>query len=516
MASTTSGHKVIPPNDNPRPPHLPPQLQAKSVQRLVLAFALLNATLYACFLPLWEGFDEPFHYAYVQSLSSGHIPVFGKAYVSREIVASFSTVPLSRFLSGTAGTASFEEWFSLPISEKQARVAQRIDPVLRCQPSSLENYEAQQAPLAYALLVPFDLALSHVQLRWRILGLRLIASLIAVALLWIALSRFQYAAIACAFSSQMLWATVAHVGNDYLAVPLTTLFLVWLGKNTRRDLLILSFIFAAGLLTKAYFLAFAPIFIAYVLYRKRPLLILIPALIAGPWYFHNKLLYGSFSGTQQAVAGIGFVQALKAVPQIPWLSSTLAFLHWSLWTGNWSFLSFSRITLDSELILIAIGLALYFRFYRTITVPDRWRLASCACFIAALIYQTCVTYIHTAGASLFAEPWYWQGILCFVWVLVFRGLEQGHKPGRVLAIATVLLCAWIAAVTYVAKLLPLYGSGFGRATMSRAWTWWMSNPTQDLSTVALASPQVVYCLLLAFLVVLVWMGGRIVVTESRP
>src|ERR1700685_4447260 len=100
------------------------------LRRIIFAFALLNATLYACLLPLWEGFDEPFHYGYVQSLSAGHVPVFGKAKVAGEIVASFNNVPLSRMLSGTTGTPSFEQWFTMPITEKQMRMARTINPGL--------------------------------------------------------------------------------------------------------------------------------------------------------------------------------------------------------------------------------------------------------------------------------------------------------------------------------------------------------------------------------------------------
>ena len=35
------------------------------------AYGILNGVLYGSLLPLWEGFDEPFHYAYVQALSTG-------------------------------------------------------------------------------------------------------------------------------------------------------------------------------------------------------------------------------------------------------------------------------------------------------------------------------------------------------------------------------------------------------------------------------------------------------------
>jgi hypothetical protein len=499
-------------------------MSAATLRRFVFAFALLNATLYACFLPLWEGFDEPFHYGYVQSLSGGKVPLFGHTKLSEEVNTSFRDVPLSRFLSGSTGGFSFEQWFELPSQERRDLRSQNIDPALRFKSSNFDNYEAQQAPLAYALLVPFDLGMSRIQLRWRILALRLFGTVAAVLLLWFGVIRFcrllgiagtfALAAAACVFSSQMLWATVAHVGNDYLAVPLTLLFLLYVGLTlaaaNRRNPVILSVIFAAGLLTKAYFLALAPIFVALLLWRKQWLSLFIPAALAGPWYVHNKLLYGSYTGTQQAVAGIGLREAIAAIPHIPWFDSTLAFLHWSLWTGNWSFLSFSKTTLNVELILMGIGLALYFRNCRRLSAPELWVLASCACFIAGLIYQTCVTYIHTHGASLFAEPWYWQGIVCFIWVITFAGIARSGKFGRVLAVVMLALCAWVSVSTYVAKLFPVYGSGFQRSTLSRVWSWWTTHPTQDLATVTLAQPVVLYVLLGSLLLVLVAQAAALV------
>jgi hypothetical protein len=370
-------------------------------------------------------------------------------------------------------------------------------------------------------------------LGWRILILRLLAATAATLLLCFGLGRlcrllrlselFALAAMTCIFGSQMLWATVAHVGNDYLAVPLTLLFVVWLGVVARsgspRDLLILAVLFSAGLLTKAYFLAFAPVFVAFVAFHfvktRRPVLavavLLVPICTAGPWYLHNRLLYGSFSGTQQTVAGIGVAQALSAMPQIPWVTSTLAFLHWSLWTGNWSFLSFSKVTLGAELVLIGAALVLYFWRFRQFSAGEWWGLAACACFILGLVYQTCVTYIHTHGESLFAEPWYWQGLVCFLWMLAFVGYESAGKFGRVLAMANVVLSAWITAITYVAKLFPLYGGGFQRATFRRVWAWWLAHPTQDLSTVAIAPAGVLYTLLFLLLFVLTVQTAVIVV-----
>ena len=469
---------------------------------------------------MWEGFDEPFHYAYVESLSTNAaFPVFGRSPVSREIAESFRDVPLTRMLSVTVpGALSFEEWFRIGASEKTERLARlsTLSSSARAEPSDILNYEAQQAPLAYMVLAPFDAALARVPLRYRILLLRLIATVSGTLLLWFGVVKlcrllqisdtFAFATAAGVFSAQMLWATIAHVGNDYLAVPLTFLLLVWLGiaaqKPSVRNLVILSVIFSAGLLTKAYFLAFTPVFVWCVLKCTRPIVLLIPAITALPWYVHNRFLYGSFSGTQQSVAGIGFTQAIFALPHIPLVSSSLAFLHWSLWTGNWSFLSFSKATLNIELGLIGMALALYFRHFRHFTKAEWWGLAACGCFCAALLYQTCVTYIHTHGLSLFAEPWYWQGIVCFIWVLAFRGLEQSVLLGRIIALVLVLLSAWICAVTYVAKLFPMYGDGFDRATIRHVWAWWSAHPTQDLSTVALAPPGALYVLLGLLLLIL--------------
>ncbi|HZS55767.1 MAG TPA: hypothetical protein VFA65_15305 [Bryobacteraceae bacterium] len=513
----------------------------RSGREIVLAFAVIGAALYSCFLPLWEGFDEPFHYAYVQSLSTGHqFPVLGRATISDEIYQSFNDVPLPRLLSVTLpGTLSFEDWFHVSTEEKSQRVARlkTVSPELRYKQSNLQNYEAQQAPLAYLLLTPFDIALSHLQLRWRILMLRLIVSVATALLLYFVVRKlsvllnvtgpFALATLSCVFASQMLWATIAHVGNDWLSVPLTLCFLTWLIAFTKshgsRDLLILAVLLSLGLLTKAYFLTFAPVFLARLgvqLIRRKShaavwLALLIPVVTAIPWYIHNEFLYGSFTGTQQAVAGIGPKEALSAFPQIPWLSSTLAFLHWSLWTGNWSFLAFSKTTLNVQLILIGAALVLFFARFRQFTEAEWWGIAACACFIAGLVYQTCVTYVHTQGASLFAEPWYWQGIVCFLWVLGFKGLEQNRGVGRVLAALTVLVTGWVAFVTYVAKLFPLYGGGFQRATLTRVWAWWFAHPTQDLRSVTLAPVSILYILLTLFLLLLAVQTALIIRGFSR-
>ncbi len=495
-------------------------------RQLILVLALLNGILYCCVLPLWEGFDEPFHYAYVESISVDHrLLVLTRSRISREIRGSFDAVPLSRLLSeAMPGSLSFEEWSKLSETQKLARRARltELTSAARSEPSKVVNYESQQTPLAYLIYAPFDWLLSTVSLPNRILVLRLLGTIAAAIFAFAALEQladnvaltgaFRLVCLAVIFEGQMLWATMAHVGNDLLAVPLTIWFVTRLlmaaRESTARNVFLVGCALAAGLLAKAYFLAFLPvtaIFLAGLLLSRRSSWQTVAAataivlLVDGPWYLRNVLLYGSLSGTQQSVAGIGVRQALAAVLHINWLKSAYEFSMWSLWTGNWSFLSFSKITIWLELLLILASLCAYLLFWRKITRPEVWLMAACASFACGLLYQTCVTWAHSNGISTHAEPWYGQGILAVLLVLGFRGLSQVGIAGRCIAIALSTISAWIAAMTYLVKLLPYYGSAVTRSNLRVMWSWWRSQPTLNLSTVVMVQPYIVYALLCVFL-----------------
>jgi hypothetical protein len=501
-----------------------------SVRSLVLALALVNVAVYACLLPLWEGFDEPFHYGYVQAISVEHqFPVLNRARISSEIRDSFHFVPLSGLLSqAMPGSASFEQWSKLSEADRKQRRADldQLTPGSRLQPSPVLNYEAQQAPLAYLTLAPVDFLLRQLHIEWRILWLRLLGGSAAALAVFLGLTKFvellglspgfALAALTCVFELQMLWASVAHVGNDLLAIPLTVWFLISLlvtaTTPTDRNLLVLAAIFAAGLLTKAYFLAFVPVLLVLMVRvsvrRKASARVFLMSAImivlaAGPWYARNLFLYRSLSGTQQSVAGIGLAQALQAVTGTNWLLSAVNFARWSLWTGNWSFLSFSRTTLNLELALLIIGGLLYLARLHWVRSPQTWVLFACGCFLASLAYQTAVTWVDTKGLSTNPEPWYAQGLIVCAIVLCFSGLQSAGVPGKIMASALVTLFAWVAVTTYFARLLPYYGSAVRRGSVAGVWHWWRSDPAKRLSTVLLLPPVAVFTLLAIFMLLLV-------------
>ena len=380
-------------------------------------------------------------------------------------------------------------------------------------------------------MAPFDALLSPARLPVRIFILRLLASVGSTLILYFAVVRlcgaldlralFTTPALFCVFLTQTLWASIAHVGNDALAIPLTVLFLgslVRIAKLQQRkpgEFVFLSGVLAAGLVTKAYFIAFVPVFGALFASKRirRTLTIptaatsvALPILIAGPWYARNLMLYRSLSGSQESVSGVGFAQAISAIPKINWVSSALSFSRWSLWTGDWSFISFSKPTLSIELLLIAVGLAIYLRRCRGIAANEHWLGAACLCFLLGLIYQTCVTFVSSNGASKFPEPWYAQGVVVCIWVLAFKGFQSGGRPGRLLAGLSCALSAWVGLMTYVSKLPLFYGTGSSRSTMHNILAFWGSTPGKLLAPTILGPLWVFYSALLLFVSLVVTIG----------
>ena len=149
------------------------------------------------------------------------------------------------------------------------------------------------------------------------------------------------------FCSQMFYATTALVANDWLAVPLAAWCFASLAacrnRPAPRRALAAAAWLALGLLTKAYFLAFAlwaAIEAAAMIRRGRigskPVLAAAAFVlaIAGPWYARNVALYGNVSGTYEASTGVGIKQALAAAPRVNWPAAAGSLARGSLWLGN--------------------------------------------------------------------------------------------------------------------------------------------------------------------------------------
>jgi hypothetical protein len=495
----------------------------------LVAYGIANALLYSALLPLWEGFDEPFHYGYVEHIVANHtLPELGKSNLSREIWNSLRLVPGSEVVKGNLPwITTYSDYFRLPESER-ARLRYDVDHIARdLRPSDSPNYEAQQAPLAYLILAAEDESLSGVGLLNRALILRslnaVLAVLLTAAVLFSLASRldvpkpFQLLLVFITFSSQMLYASVAHICNDWLAIPL----MVWLverclalrSRPTLFNQILTLFVLVAGLLTKAYFLAMVPL-VAFLLVRlavedrgrriRTALLCAAAVICCFPWYARNLRLYGNLTGMQQSLHGTDWHQVGSAVTQVPWIRSLKALVFQSVWTGNNSFTSFSAVTIKLCLFVLTIAAGLYVveATRRKEPLPDAARIviAACALYALAIIWFTVLSYSATAGLYASASPWYVQPFIPVAEALLLSGLARFGRIGMAVTLSIIWLSAYMAIATYWVKLIPLYAGYPGeRTTLMGLTAWYRTSAAQikaNLATVAVGGPQQITIFLL--------------------
>ena len=186
----------------------------------------------------------------------------------------------------------------------------------------------------------------------------------ALALFWLAVllelpAPSRHAAAFIAFSSQMFYATAAHVANDWLVLPLFLLTAAagaaLLKSPTPRAAVTASALLSASLLTKASMLAVAP-WIILILFLKLPwrqaALALWPLLAAVPWYARNIAVYSNLGGMHEFASPARPGNPLSAALLVPWPDAIVQMARQAVWTGNNSFTPMSR-----DLTFALLGLA---------------------------------------------------------------------------------------------------------------------------------------------------------------
>jgi hypothetical protein len=452
---------------------------------LLIGFAAANAVLYSALLPLWEGFDEPFHFGYVQRLANGRgLPELRSERLSREVAVSFLGAPAGESVKGNfPQVTTYAEFFRwTPERRAKARQASREIPAeYRWQSSEIQNYEAHQAPLAYILLAVPERMLAGAALPSRVLILRILAALAGSLLLYsggyslcseLGLGEpHRSMAIFCVLATQMTWATVAHIANDWLAAPLaiwTLVFLLRCAANAATArIAAASLALSAGLLTKAYFLVLIPVLLGICAVRRglRGVAVsaAIVAICAGPWYLRAYMLYGDLIGTPQQRTGVGAVAVLRAIPSMNWPKFSLDSVRLALWTANNTFRTFSMATLNVAIAAAVAGLLLW-AFSRH-SAAEWVTAAYCAVFVAAVTYAGVQEIVFTRGAATTAAAWYSQPLVAPLLVLSFLGSARWRRAGLAPAALLTLLFGYVLAVTYVFKLIPLYAGYAGRGSL---------------------------------------------------
>lgn len=420
--------------------------------RLLLVFAVFTASLWVMLIPLWDGFDEAQHYSYIQSLQRDRaLPVLGETRITPEVWASLIGSPVSPAVK-----------MNYPMLRTFDEVRANTGPTEMTSDAAL-NYEAHQAPLAYLLLSPMEGALlrAGMPIAWRLRILRFCLLGCSMALFWrIAVaSQHRAAAFFVILTTEMFLASCGHVCNDAIAIPI----FVWLFFEAERRSRTAVFLLAAGLLTKAYFLALVPVVVWRL--RRQWRWLLIAGILPAVWYGRNLWLYGNLSGMQEQFHALSAAGLFRAALRLPWAASLGDTFRGALWLANNSFLQWSawQVNLIMAGLLVALCVAL-----RRNSPQRNWLLAYAGCYVAALAYAAVQTFVYTNGAGVAASPWYATPLWLLLLLVIFDGAISGWALSAFVAIWTY----WFIA-TFWFRLIPWYAGVLnGPASAGNLGRWY--------------------------------------------
>jgi hypothetical protein len=429
---------------------------------ILWALFLVRGTFYCTMLPLWEGWDEYAHFAFLQHWIDHATLPRPEDHISREIDESMRLAPLPYQLDWIGPPYLIhEKWWALPVPERDDRRARlrSLSPALAHEAAEhpFQFYEAQQPPLYYWMAsIPLRLIQAR-PLATRVLFLRLFGVALASLVLpftWLA-GRNIYAVAFLAIAPGLL-IDAARVANDDLAIPLVAL-LVWLLLRQRKSWLFTGTVLGAGLLTKAYLVALIP---AVALswgrkdWKRLGAALMTAAAIAGSWYLCNLLSGRPVTGWNQQIR---IAVALADIPRVNWQAAAQVSAKSFLWFGGWSFLSLKSWIYTVLELLGVVAMAGWFRSsIGTLRVP----LAIAACFAAAMIYSTLGLYASTGVPN--AMGWYLWPAACPLAILFAAGARR-------FSIVTIAALGLLDLYGVNAVMMPYYAGFVARNRVTAAW-----------------------------------------------
>jgi 4-amino-4-deoxy-L-arabinose transferase-like glycosyltransferase len=426
------------------PDHPPPAYPDKVTGRawILWALFLVRGTFYCTMLPLWEGWDEYAHFAWLAHWNQHGTPPRYDTPFPEEIEQSLKRTPLTEELKWLGpGHFTYEQWWARPAAERRT-----IPEAGRAVPP-LVFYEAQQPPLYYWIAAVPERLAGPWPLRSRVLLIRLLSLLLASSVIPLAFlaakTRLGDAeATLCAAllaAAPGLAIDTARVANDSLAIALSSLILLVLLRKGPAWLL--GVVLGAALLTKAYLLSLIP---AIVWLRRRKALVPVGiALVIGAWWYARNLAIGySMSGWLDRAAPAAIA---GAIGQVNWVSAANVVAKSFLWFGGWSFLTLKSW---AYLVLELAGALGFAGALRTPGLAPAWSMV--ACHLAAITYGILVYFAAHQVGNL--PGWYLWPMAAPLALLMAAGLKRWTA-------ALVALLA-VADIYGAAALMLPYYSGF--------------------------------------------------------
>jgi 4-amino-4-deoxy-L-arabinose transferase-like glycosyltransferase len=447
----------------------------------IWACFLARGIFYCAALPLWEGFDEYAHFAYVQKIAAGHgWFVLPETRGNREIELSISLVPMPWVLRlDLPAHETYESYWRLPVEERRSREHR-----LAALPRSLATQdsvnslpvESQQPPLSYWLMAPVYAMLAGLTLPARVLALRLVNLLLASAVVpaaWMA-ARLVFRASGMALATAAVVALMpevmfdaARVANSGLAIALYSVLAVLLlrvADGRKGAAPGAGVAMGLGLLTKAFFLTAVPALIlvlVWAVWKRRTGLLSaagglgLAAAISAWWYVRNIAVTGSLSGLIQdaALRHVPLGERLRHASEVNWWSALDSTFFSHIWFGGWSFLQL-RAWIYHFFALVALLAILGLAVAWVRKVPARAQLSVLAAlyvlFCVGLAYHVLMTFLTNGISS--SAGWYLCAVVVPETVLAAAGLR---------ALAPALIRPYVVgALAGAFALLDLYGMLF--------------------------------------------------------
>ncbi len=349
----------------------------RAIALLWLCF-VVRGLYYATVTPLWEGYDEYSHYAYLDYLiHNGNLPKPGVSRNSVEVEASLRADPLPWTQQQLhPGVISYDRWWTLAPSERARRLA--AVPASHAEdPAGDPIYEAQQPPLYYWTMAPVLAASERLglTLEARVRAVRYVSVLLCslalplgwmMAALVLGSDALAAGAVAVAVGMPEFLIDIARVGNESMAVVAGTALayacvLAVCGRRGWKVAILMGATLAACLLTKVYFLSAIPAVCAIALVArswKAAAALPIAAVLAGWWYRFIYLATGDPTGMIQSVAlhQVPVGEKLRVALHLNWVRGIDVALFSHLWFGGWSFLQVKSWMYHVFYLIFAAGL----------------------------------------------------------------------------------------------------------------------------------------------------------------
>ena len=448
---------------------------AKSSLFLIWCAFVLRGLFYCSFVPLWEGYDEWAHFAYIQQLAvSGEWLVDRDEMISREVGTSLRLAPVPWELRTYQEPSVTEDtYWRLPEPARIERQRQLVNLPMSWgrerDGGGLRIYEALQPPLYYWAMSAVYRMAAKLSLLDRVYLLRYVSLLLGsllVPLTYLIVRRVaaeRVALVASVLVTLMpeLMVNLCRVGNECLGIVLyscfTLLCLELFGGVPGKMLgLRVGVVLGLGLLTKAYFLTALPavaVLFLWMFWRTKTRAYVMcqgiaaagsALLVAGWWYHHNLVTTGTLSGLSESVSLLHYTPEdyLDGALRLPWLRAVDSILVSHIWYGAWSSLlvrSWIYHFFFGVIAAVVAGVGLQLWRQGAAGLSPVYPLISVYGFLwVGQLYNVLLLFLSKGAAT--SMGWYLYSVVSAEVALLVLGLLAFVRQGHVWILCALAVC----------------------------------------------------------------------------